>query len=779
MRVEFDKLNRFEIPTFTLCNPGSVYEDGRLSRVVGVLNNTSDEEVVINFDSISELNFRITKVPSDGSAEGDYVLGVYKAVQNRRMIFVDDIGYFVITEISEDIDDEGITYKDVTASSCEIEIQNKALFYVEDGTYRFLDIFEDIVASLPRWKIGYIDSIIAERYRTFEDIDTSTDTLSFMMDDMQDAYECIFVFDTINRIINVYDQCNYLLRTNIHLSNKDLITSTSIRENADDLFTALSVYGDDDLSISAINPIGSTTIYNFSYYLDWMSSALRERVVSWQELVESYQRIYYELNVMYYDLLSQKENVAAEISRLNLQLETYSKCRENVVAEQSPDIVGEYNSVIEDVGGEQVSISDSIEEILSELDTLIADVRQKISEQQFRLELISADIAQKESRIAEIHDEVSFQGYFTQDEYDELFDYIFEGTYQDEYIITTENMSITEKLVQMQELYSKALRKLDAVSSPVREFDITSEAFVFSKEFLPWTEQIEAGCLINVEMDDGEIVELFLTTIELNWHDQELSFTFGNTFKKTDPQSLFNDVLGDIRKSANSISYIKDVIYPVKSGKLDELEDALNNTNTLGLDESISSRSGEIRIDATGYTGKRKIASVVRSAPAAGVDGFMGEQLKITGNTIVFTEDAWETCRSLLGYVALPDSSTTYGLNAKSIVGELTFGDKLVIKDSQGNELLVIVDNKVASSVAEAMIELNKELNPKFQNLSDRIDGVSDSIGDLPDGTTVVEFVNEAAESVRYDDTALSTKVSNNEAAIVELRAAVEALATS
>ena len=63
MYVRYDSLNRNEPLVLTLCNPGSIRsENGTLTRVVGMLSDTSDEELVLNFNATSELNFRIYKV---------------------------------------------------------------------------------------------------------------------------------------------------------------------------------------------------------------------------------------------------------------------------------------------------------------------------------------------------------------------------------------------------------------------------------------------------------------------------------------------------------------------------------------------------------------------------------------------------------------------------------------------------------------------------------------------------------------------------------------------
>ena len=104
MIVRYSSLNRLETPKFTLCNPGSVCANGVLSKVVGMLVDTEAEEIVFNFNATSELNLRINRIIRDDPEENAYTFAIYKAVQNRRLIVVDDIGYFVITNIEDGFD---------------------------------------------------------------------------------------------------------------------------------------------------------------------------------------------------------------------------------------------------------------------------------------------------------------------------------------------------------------------------------------------------------------------------------------------------------------------------------------------------------------------------------------------------------------------------------------------------------------------------------------------------------------------------------------------------
>lgn len=366
MKVRFDSLDRFEVPKFFVCSPGSMYKSGLLTHVLGCLSDTTDEELIVNFNAMSELNFRVNRIRREDPEENAYVTMLYNALQNRRLIFVEDLGYFSISDVNNDYD-RGVHYKDVRAESIEVEIQNKLVPYIEDGTYLFTDLLEKIVAVLPMWTIGEVNGNVAEKYRTFQDVSVELNALAFLQENMQDAYECIFEFDCVNRRINVYDQNNYVKETQIHLTKNDVINTLNITNGSDDLYTALNVQGDENLNISPVNPLGTNVIYNFNYYLDWMTESLRDRVAAWQELVASKTEDYYNLNLAYYESLTSQSNLNSEIDRINMQIEMYQRCRNNIVAEGSTSTVESYNKVIEENGGVPVGIQNELADTIPRL----------------------------------------------------------------------------------------------------------------------------------------------------------------------------------------------------------------------------------------------------------------------------------------------------------------------------------------------------------------------------------------------------------------------------
>ena len=696
MIVRFNSLNRAEKPLFTLCNPGSVYTDGKLSNVVGVLTNHEAEECVFNFNQTSELNFRIYSIPvEDDDTANEHLRFMYDAIKNKRLIFMNDIGYFIIDDVNEQ-HDNGNDYKDVSAKSVDAELEQKNIPYIADGTYRFstsgsdTGIIETIVSTLPLWTVDHIDSSVASKYRTFEDVDTSLNCLSFLIEKVQEAYECIILFDTINRIINIYDQSNYVHRTGVHLTQNDVINSLKIKEQSDDLYTAITVSGDSDVLIADVNPLGTNTIYNYTYYLDWMTDNLKNKVIAWQNAINTSKVNYYNYNLDLYTLKQTAYGLEADIQQAQTQKQIYERCLEGVNSDDSKNIVAVANDELDKYGGVPVDITKEVSQIKTQLNNLIASCNTTITSLQGQLTTVNSQITSKQAQINNIRNSLSMSTYFTSAELEELANYTFEGTYKDEYVVITDVMSYSEKFAQMKILYDRAEKQLEIASMPTQEFEIDTESILFEKDFQFASEQLETGCLINVEVKEDDVAELFLSCIKVNYDDHSLNMTFGNRYNKFDPKTLFQNVLGNVNKTANTLSFVKDTVYPIKQGALNVMSEAIQSSRDLTMAWALASESAEVVIDSTGYTGKRKDLNN---------GGYYPEQIKITNNNIVFTDDAWQTSKAAIGKISLGDNVSKYGINAQVLIGDIIIGNELHIKDSQGQDVMTVIDGRISTEV--------------------------------------------------------------------------------
>jgi hypothetical protein len=784
-----------------------------LTNTSGILLDTSDIEIIPTFNATSKLNFRCYKVRRKDSEEDAHTMRLYRSLRNRKLIYADGIGFFVITSVVDGYADH-IAYKDIAAESCEVELRTKDLPYIENGTYKFYTgeagnpgMIERLMAYAPLWTLGNIDITVVNRYRTFEDVDFSKNILGFMLEDLQDAYECLFVFDIVNRVVNIYDKANYVHETDIHLTKDDLMTSINITESSDDLYTALRVTGDEELSINAVNPLGTGVIYNFNYYLDWMTDTLGEKVRTWQALVNSYKDSYYNLQLSRYANLTTKSGIDAELDRLNTQLTMYTRCRENIVAEASDEDIAAYNAVIVQVGGVPIPenqgylwvmyaddshgtnitanpygkryiglaydkstqvasnnpsdyswytfrngetfprtvdgqtkytwivFADSIvsgmsndpdekayigvaldkssatkstdykdyswsliesggiglNETLATILSLIEDTETEIAAAQAQKTALEAIIADQDSQVSAIHNAVAMDSYFTDEDMDELSNYIVEGTYTDEYVTVTESMTYSERFEQMKTLYDRSVDQLERIAYPTQEFSLDVENFIFIKEFERWSEQLETGCLINVEVDDNDVAALFLTSFEVNYEDKKLTMTFGNRYNRFDSKALFDKVLGSVSRTANTLAYVKNTIYPIESGEFNKMKEALETSRTLTKNAVLSSTNEQVIIDDTGYTGRRKL-------PDGTIDP---KQIKINGRNIVFTDDAWETCKTAIGEIILSGGASAYGINAEVLLGNIIMGNELHILNADGEDMFEVTEDNIMLRVGE------------------------------------------------------------------------------
>ena len=160
--------------------------------------------------------------------------------------------------------------------------------------------------------------------------------------------------------------------------------------------------------------------------------------------------------------------------------------------------------------------------------------------------------------------------------------------------------------------------------------------------------------------------------------------------------------MSKINKTANSVEYIKDILYPVKNNEISKIKSDIQSSRNLTMANALSSTNEEVVIDGSGYTGKTKLDN----------GAYDSRQVKIVGKNIVFTDDAWKSCRVAIGELLTGvDGESAYGINAETIIGDIIIGNNLRIISGNGEDLLSVIDNKILAGVSgiAADISLLKE----------------------------------------------------------------------
>lgn len=703
MLAQFDSFGNFEIPQITLCNP-----DGR---ALGILSNLSDRKLNIRFNDLSDLSFTIRRGTEDCRCP------VYEQVEPFRYLLLEDIGYFIITDVSES-EEGGEAYKTVEASSCEYELNHIQLDYYK-GTYGFYSsapqektdsLMTLIMEKLPSWRLdtGSIPSDVAARFRTFDTTDQTV--YSFFMTEMEEAYECLFEFDIMERIIRVYDRYQYDNRTDICLSTEDVLKGLTLRTKSDEIKTALTVKGGNGLDILSVNPLGTNMIYNFSYYAtpDWMDDALIAKVQKWQADVAAFAEeetgVFPQKRAQINAIQSRKADKEGEITRLKQDLTNLQTQQSAIISEPAEQAQKNAN--------------------LASVRTKINAAKSALSSAESALASIEAELKAANAGLKVLQDQIALNAVFTPAEMEVLSRFIQQGAYTEENITRQDNMSYEEVQAQALELYKKAQSLLNTISTPRYEYSVETGSFVFQKEFAHLTNQLHSGCLIDVRLAEDDIASLLLLEMAVDYDGKELSLTFGNRYKLSDPSALFNDLVGgSVAKTASTVEYLRNTFdFKQQRDEIDKLAKLKDESINLTHNMVVNADNQVMVIDASGISGRRAVVDAEFNPTGE----FDPEVLKITNNAIAFSTDDFQTTETVLGKNLLPDGVTTpdgknymYGLNAKLLMGDLIIGENLKVSGEIEGRLINAKGLTVNNGVTDTLkVDENGDVSLNVKSLS-------------------------------------------------------------
>lgn len=665
-QFSFDLNKNYEIPIITLCNPNR-------SEIASIAN-ISNLHIKPRFNAVSEVTFDVPGVYLDSSTSEQKVPPYYDLISKNRLLRVQGFGYFVIVQVAE-TNEGNFPIKSVTAYSYEYTLNSKGT-HISDGTYKFYDpinpkdtLLRKLIEIAPSWEIGTVSSSLCNKYRTFE-IPTNS-FYSFLMDDVEKAYECIFDFDTENKLINAYTSEDIVKDTDISLSFHNLIKNVKIEETSKDIITCLSVHGSGDFDIKEVNPPGTSNIYDFSYYLtsEWMHDDLIKAIKNWDNKVKNSEKTYSEN-------FSKLRDLNAELLKLQGELETFKndlKAQEQVRSAQMPNI--------------SKSIADKINDLSS-----------KISSKQNEISSKNKEISSVQNVLKDINSSLKFSNNFTKEQILELDNFIFEASYTNSNFVVTDKMTIVEVQDMSRQLLERGKKELKKLSQPSFTFSMDTVNFLFIEKFKPFINQLKLGSLVHAEIKKDVWVSPILLEMDIDYENPEnFTMTFGNKFRLQTSEWVFNELFNQ-SKVTNSVSRnYSSLVAPIKNGGLnDEVTNYMKNALNAANQEIISSKNQEISIGPYGIKGRKQLS-----------DGtFDPHQIMITNNLICMTDDNWQTSKIAVG--ELENSSgngTTYGIAADLITGKILAGNQLTITN-ENNSFTV---NDSGATLKDASLTLTLE----------------------------------------------------------------------
>lgn len=630
----FDYFSLQSIPDFYLANPNYSI----LYSLQGIYNRKYSPR----FNALSEISF--TAPYSIDGIVNEY----YNKLVHMRYIYVNNVGYFVITSVKEN-NDGIVREKEIIAQSAEVVFASKRVTLFK-GTYKFYDpitptgtLLSTLLGYVPGWTVGTVSSSLYTVYRTFNVTDTTL--YSLMMNDVEQAYNCVFIFDTNAKTVSAYDLDNATSDTDIFISYDNLIESGTIEESTDELVTALTVVGGGELDIRRVNPLGTNTIYDFDYFTstDWMSASLVTSVTNWSASVVSASSTY----AAYY---TQLENLSASLITISASI---------------TDLQGQYDTIngliiarvqLGNTTGSSIDLTDLYAQLQAK--------QQQINIQKLLYYATEYAVTTKNSQLDAINTQLSFTNNFTAAGLAELSPFILQSSYVNENFIKTDTMTSVEIQEEAQALYNQGKIVLNRLSEPRYTFDLDVVNFMALQEYQPFISQIELGAVVNLEVSGSTIAYPVLLGMDINYDDPtDFKLIFGNRLRLSDGAFDYADLFGSTVESTttskvdsslwtNSASYVNDTVSVFIDSALNA---ALNNV--------ISGSSQNIIVDSNGLRARQAISEL----SAAGSIVYANEQIWMTNNMIAFTKDNWRTCSTALGKIKLPTSASAWGLVSEEI----------------------------------------------------------------------------------------------------------------
>lgn len=353
----------------------------------------------------------------------------------------------------------------------------------------------------------------------------------------------------------------------------------------------------------------------------------------------------------------------------------------------------------------------------------------------------------------------------------------------------TRNTTDYERHSVSWDLFEYGKETLASLAYPSYTFDISSANFMVIDDFINFVKQLELGQKIYLNTDDNVLQPIFIG-IEIDFEKLDsLSIQFSDKYSSSDSSFKLVDLLNQsisMGKTLNSnkLSYSAFV----DSGASSKVKEFMDSALDVAKNAILSSSGQGVSWDDTGLHLRKYIDSNDTSA------GFEDEQIWMINNSIVFTDDGWQTAKMAIGKIIdenitrYPETSdivfnanktyyykdadgiyqvwngsesewankpllyekdnTAYGIVAPYIVGTILAGQNLVITTEDGSFRVdssgVHIDSLkffITHDDSEYDTTLGEELAQIKKDSDDIAKGLDEAIKDISDINTSIENI--------------------------------------
>lgn len=328
---------------------------------------------VIDIGDLNSISKSITDVDKIDLTIPKYVMSndfkkvlnpLYMLVRHERLITVNGKEVYIIRSINN----VSGNYKNITAESREVILKKIDLKFEDIGLMLNSSEEENGIYSLndymyeeTGWRFGHIDTKVefqedgtTSKMRWQESIEGYW--YEYLTNTVAEQFECIVIFDTYNKLVNLYDIDSFGGGVKICLSNDNYVRSLEQQTSSSDIVTRLRLVGNEGITINDTNPSNVDYLENYSYFienqemsnelinaLDKFNEVVNIRAVEWNRLIDfknekskvlldkKMDMLELISNIKYYESLKVAYEASNDIDNMALAMSELTKLRDKEV----------------------------------------------------------------------------------------------------------------------------------------------------------------------------------------------------------------------------------------------------------------------------------------------------------------------------------------------------------------------------------------------------------------------------------------------------------------
>lgn len=222
--------------------------------------------------------------------------------------------------------------------------------------------------------------------------------------------------------------------------------------------------------------------------------------------------------------------------------------------------------------------------------------------------------------------------------YDEFCSFRREDKYENSSYIST-NLNNEQQFERAKEFLERASEEVVKAALPKHTITATLDNLFSMDEFEPLRDKFELGNWIRVKVDE-DVFRLRLIAVSFNLNDfKTINVEFSDASKANGVIDDIQSILDQTKSMASSYGYIQN-----QASAAEQTTETVDSFKDDGIDFSdytlTSSDKGEVVLDANGI--------LLRKYDETTGD-YYPEQVRLTNNNIIFTNDYWATIKAGLG----------------------------------------------------------------------------------------------------------------------------------